>query len=54
MLDAWHGLLHGCISQGKTKEDALKNIKKAAELWLEEEPGGFEIQMEYAEIEVAI
>ena len=27
--------LSGCISQGKTFEDAMKNIKEAAELYLE-------------------
>ncbi len=27
--------LHGCISQGETKEEALKNIKEAIELYLE-------------------
>jgi len=27
--------LPGCISQGETKEDALKNIKEAIELYLE-------------------
>jgi predicted RNase H-like HicB family nuclease len=29
--------LPGCISQGKTREDALANIKEAMELWLEVE-----------------
>ncbi len=29
--------LPGCHSQGKTREDALKNIKEAIELYLEEE-----------------
>ena len=28
-------VLPGCISQGKTKEEALANIKEAAELCLE-------------------
>ena len=28
--------LPGCISQGETFEDALKNIKEAAELYLED------------------
>ncbi len=28
-------MLQGCISQGKTKEEALANIKEAAELCLE-------------------
>ncbi len=27
--------LPGCISQGETKDDALKNIKEAIELYLE-------------------
>ncbi len=27
--------LPGCISQGETKEEALENIKEAAELYLE-------------------
>lgn len=34
-------VLPGCISQGKTKEEALANIKEAAELCLESmERGG--------------
>ena len=28
-------VLPGCISQGRTKEEALANIKEAAELYLE-------------------
>jgi predicted RNase H-like HicB family nuclease len=27
--------LPGCLSQGKTKQEALKNIKEAIEGWLE-------------------
>ncbi len=27
--------LEGCISQGKTVEEALENIKEAIELWIE-------------------
>ncbi|MFH1751972.1 MAG: type II toxin-antitoxin system HicB family antitoxin [archaeon] len=30
-------LLPGCISQGKTKKAAIKNIKEAISLYLEEE-----------------
>lgn len=47
-------VLPGCISQGQSKEEALRNIREAAELWLEGESEGFELQIEYVEIEVAI
>jgi predicted RNase H-like HicB family nuclease len=30
--------LKGCWSQGKTKEEALKNIREAIDLYLEPEP----------------
>ncbi len=39
--DGWYvvevPLLPGCISQGKTKKEALENIKEAIELYLEPE-----------------
>ena len=28
--------LRGCISQGKTEEEAVSNIKEAIELWIED------------------
>jgi predicted RNase H-like HicB family nuclease len=30
--------LKGCITQGRTEEEALKNIKEAIELYLEADP----------------
>ena len=30
--------LPGCVSQGKTKQEALKNIREAIELYLEPDP----------------
>jgi len=39
--DGWYVVecpsLSGCISQGKTKKEALENIKEAIELYLEPE-----------------
>lgn len=39
--DGWYVVvvpsLPGCISQGKTKKEALENIKEAIELYLEPE-----------------
>jgi len=33
--------LSGCISQGDSIEEAIKNIKEAIELYMEEEPEDF-------------
>jgi len=42
-------VLPGCISQGRTKEEALANIKEAAELCLESmEEEGWTVPDEYA------
>lgn len=35
----WVPSLPGCASQGETFEEALKNIKEAITLYLEDEPG---------------
>lgn len=41
-------VLPGCISQGKTKEEALANIKEAAELCIEGmEEEGWSLPTEY-------
>lgn len=34
--------LKGCVTQGKTEEEALKNIKEAIELYLEVDPRDIE------------
>ena len=49
-------VLPGCISQGRTKEEALVNIKEAAELCLESmEDEGWTLPEKYAldQVEVA-
>lgn len=33
--------LKGCWSQGKTREDALQNIREAIDLYLEPEPSDY-------------
>jgi predicted RNase H-like HicB family nuclease len=33
--------LKGCVSQGKTREEALVNIREAIDLYLEPEPSDF-------------
>ena len=49
-------VIPGCISQGKTKQEALANIKEAAELCLESmEEEGWSLPIEYSieELEIA-
>jgi predicted RNase H-like HicB family nuclease len=48
-------VLPGCISQGRTKEEALANIREAAELCLEcMEEEGWTLPKEYALDEVEV
>jgi predicted RNase H-like HicB family nuclease len=51
--------LKGCVSQGKTKEEALKNIKEAMEVYIEalvEDglPVPTEVGKDIVELEVAV
>jgi len=50
-------ILPGCISQGKTREEAICNIKEAAELCLESmEEEGWTLPKEYSldQVEVGV
>jgi predicted RNase H-like HicB family nuclease len=47
--------LPGCLSQGKTREEALENIKEAIELWIEVlNEDGEPVPDDYPPIQVAI
>ena len=46
--------LPGCISEGDTQEDAIKNIKEAIELYLELIEDDFEYNPEARILEVAV
>lgn len=47
--------LPGCLSQGKTREEALENIREAILLSLETRKAhGLSAPMEIAEVEVAV
>lgn len=48
-------VIPGCISQGHTKEEALVNIREAAELCLENrEAEGWELPVEYSFHEIQL
>ena len=46
--------LRGCWSQGKTKQEALENIREAIDLYLEPEPFQIEKNENRELIEIAI
>ena len=48
-------VIPGCISQGRTKEEALRNVKEAAELCLENrEEEGWELPSEFSIDEIQL
>lgn len=46
--------LPGCISEGDSKEDALKNIREAIELYLEPVEDDLTLSPEAEQVELAI
>jgi len=46
--------LPGCISEGDTKEEAIRNIKEAIELYLEPVDDNIVINQDMEELELAI
>jgi predicted RNase H-like HicB family nuclease len=46
--------LPGCLSEGNTKEEALKNIREAIELYLEPVEDDMSFSPNAEEIEIAI
>ena len=46
--------LPGCISEGNTKEEAIRNIKEAIELYLEPVDDDIVINQDMEELELAI
>ena len=47
--------LKGCVTQGRTEEEAIENIKEAIELYLEVDPADTELpREEYKVCEVAL
>lgn len=46
--------LPGCISEGDSKEDALKNIREAIELYLEPVEDDFNCSPDAEKLEIAI
>ena len=46
--------LPGCISEGETKEEAIKNIREAVELYLEPVEDDFVFSANSEELEIAV
>ena len=46
--------LPGCISEGNTKEEALNNIKKAIELYVEQVDDDFTVSPDTEIMEIAV
>ncbi|MBS0181100.1 MAG: type II toxin-antitoxin system HicB family antitoxin [Nitrospira sp.] len=46
--------LPGCISEGESKEEAIKNIREAIELYLEPVEDDLTLSSEAEEIELAV
>jgi predicted RNase H-like HicB family nuclease len=48
-------LIPGCISQGKTRDEALMNIREAIELCLEtREQEGWQLPLDYQVVDVIV
>jgi len=46
--------LKGCWSQGKTEEEAIKNIKEAINLYLEPDPKAVKPSAKHKVLEIAV
>jgi predicted RNase H-like HicB family nuclease len=46
--------LKSCVSQGRTREDALQNLREAIELYLEPDPEDLPTNHEYEVVELAL
>jgi predicted RNase H-like HicB family nuclease len=46
--------LKSCWSQGRTREEALRNIREAVELYLEADPGELSVDEEHEVVKLAI
>ena len=44
--------LHGCVSQGETKEEAIRNIKEAIEVYLDIDDAEIEAEIKGKKAEI--